>query len=1046
MADRIQVIARVRPQSKRELSLNDPIVSTISIDHSSIQLSTSNNTRSYKLDQVVDVHEGQEHVFKWVSPLLDDVLQGYNGSLFTYGQTGTGKTHTMLGYDLWGMAQENHANNATAVMPDISKNPIHMGVIPRSMEYVFQSLENLQQRYDNKLEYHICLSYIEIYNDKIIDLLNIDQTTNTNADESFTKSSKNHSKTPTKQSIKSLEIRENRNGEIIIPNLTEVEVENIDQVFEILWCGAEARCVAATDMNDYSSRSHTIFQVKLEIIYPKNSNAKNNGKGIDQLIFNKITTSKLNLIDLAGSEKWKSFQMTNFTQERIKELTSINRSLSALGNCISALMKQSNNNSNRSDNNNVSRNHIPYRDSKLTRLLQDSLNGNTKILFIVTLSPSYSSLEETISTLQFADRAMKVQIFATSNMFDLSNNNEKNSDALSPINEEILEKSKQEILNLKSIIQTLMKAIATSGNEKLMNDIINQQPIKNILNNENSSKLLNENTIVGSELIELQNENYSLSQKLLNSMEEITFLQSCINKWPKNSDKMQDDNLKDEDDNNAVMQPPKEIKFDLNNLIQTPDAFHERFEQLGWLIDDIQKKSQIQQETDLLQEERWQSLLIYHTWLQSQTQMRKNKNEQIAQLHANNNSNTNSTLEVKNSFDEDDELLQRVLLLETSNLYLSEELQRSKSNFLRVNNNTLEKLNQTQRENLQLQNEISELSNQLEKKKKDQEDLQIRFQLLKHERLSVQSKPINGSSSSLTSSSQTILAPKPPSHPPAHFIPAPSLNTMPFLKKSVSVASIGCQTENAFQGSESSNRLSTLSYSNSKKVYQSKIPRKIRAVHSKSPSNNYNDMMFDQEIELENDSFVDHVSKLIIESPQRYKYKDDLTDKASGSISPTPSSPDFNIAELEYIACSIERSVSKDNEISIMSYSNSRSKKIEQRKSSENNLESAKAVLFEEENNSTGESQLLSPEEIQGNFNNLDADNFVPENNAKDKYVLHARRGSKKPKPLWREYCDEKTGNYYYFNKLHNLTTWNRPSDEEMALMVLDGQIIEIEK
>ena len=137
----------------------------------------------------------------------------------------------------------------------------------------------------------------------------------------------------------------------------EVEVGSEEEVLDVLWWGARKRAMAATDLNERSSRSHTIFTVALEQRV-KGSSAKNSA----------ARRSKLNLIDLAGSEKWRSYELKTFSANRIKELTSINQSLSALGNCVIALMN--------------GRKHVPYRDSKLTRLLQDSLGALTRARFI----------------------------------------------------------------------------------------------------------------------------------------------------------------------------------------------------------------------------------------------------------------------------------------------------------------------------------------------------------------------------------------------------------------------------------------------------------------------------------------------------------------------------------------------------------------------------------------------------------------------------------------------------------------------------------------
>ena len=257
----------------------------------------------------------------------------------------------MLGYDLWSsVTQTNHS---------LYPSEENMGIIPRSMAYLFQQLVA------RKNECQVLVSYIEIYNEKIIDLLN------PSSDDSPT-------------SAKSLSIQENKQGQIVIPGLVEVEVRSTSQIFEVLWAGAKARSIAATDMNDYSSRSHTIFQVVLSQNVITSQNAKVRMQG------------KMSFVDLAGSEKWRSHQLSKFTSERIRELTSINKSLSTLGKCVAALIRPGGSSTGAA--------HIPYRDSKLTRLLQDSLGGNAKTLFIVTISPSISCMDETTSTLQFAGK------------------------------------------------------------------------------------------------------------------------------------------------------------------------------------------------------------------------------------------------------------------------------------------------------------------------------------------------------------------------------------------------------------------------------------------------------------------------------------------------------------------------------------------------------------------------------------------------------------------------------------------------------------------
>lgn len=338
----------------------------------------------------------------------------------------------MLGYDLWKLAEHTGTNESSPPL-SMSSSSEDKGVIPRSMEYIFDSVSNVAKNKAvntrvnadftksmtiTQKQFVVSVSYVEIYNEKLIDLLNCDSGSESDgsqlASSTFVPQSENiNAKKPV------LDIRTGKDGEITVPGLTILEVQSVDEVMECLWIGAQKRSVASTNMNDYSSRSHTILILYLRlkemslvttspIVGDKGGTEHSQSQAStssSSVVFKK---SKICFVDLAGSEKWRSVDMSNVSGDRIKELTSINKSLSALGNCISALMTSSKGSYNG--------NHIPYRDSKLTRLVQDSLGGNAKTVFIVTLAAGKSSAEETHSTLQFADRAMKVQIYAKQNI------------------------------------------------------------------------------------------------------------------------------------------------------------------------------------------------------------------------------------------------------------------------------------------------------------------------------------------------------------------------------------------------------------------------------------------------------------------------------------------------------------------------------------------------------------------------------------------------------------------------------------------------------
>lgn len=226
------------------------------------------------------------------------------------------------------------------------------GLVPRAVHELLRNLEK---------ELQVVCSYVEIYNDRIYDLVPYDGM-----------SEQEH------RSVE-LEIRESPNGHRWIQGVATYAIRSMEHVTQLLWNGAKNRATRATDMNQQSSRSHSILQVMV----------CNESKG---------TKSKLMLVDLAGSEKYQHHSYQKQTSEHMKELARINQSLSCLSNCISALQEK------------PKREHIPYRDSKLTRLLQDSLNGNSYTSIILTLSGHPDAYNETFSTLQFANRAMNIVI------------------------------------------------------------------------------------------------------------------------------------------------------------------------------------------------------------------------------------------------------------------------------------------------------------------------------------------------------------------------------------------------------------------------------------------------------------------------------------------------------------------------------------------------------------------------------------------------------------------------------------------------------------
>lgn len=502
----------------------------------------------------------------------------------------------------------------------LAKDENFMGIVPRSMKWL---LHVLNKNYTSN--FNISVSYLELYNDiKVIDLL--DKTI--------------PSGTTAATNTRVLDIRENKNGDIIIPGLTRIAVNNTSEVLEVLWDGAKSRSVASTDMNDHSSRSHTVFIVYVEIT-----------------IKQETRRSKICLVDLAGSEKWKSHQLSQFSEARIKELTSINRSLSALGNCISALLK-------------AGRAHIPYRDSKLTRLLQDSLGGNTRTLFAVTLSPSESCFEETLSTLQFADRAMRVQIVASSNKTFQTNGN---------MMEHMQLKYESEIKRLKLLLNLIVKksgikmdlntlALEIGSSQRGLVDDLNADAHKD--GNVDYAGVGGDfEACLSKELNDMKEENFNLMQELSKTQEEFRVVkeekQRILNAL---FDLVGGGGTKDGESEGSshydelVVSRLESAIQDLKKDEGDKEMLYKmQYKVLQLQREDTERRKEAMEEAGAQQEDRWQWLQQYHTWLQSQSSPR-NENETV----------------------QSDDIYKRVCLMEASVLLQADELQRTKKSFLKV--------------------------------------------------------------------------------------------------------------------------------------------------------------------------------------------------------------------------------------------------------------------------------------------------------------------------------------------------------------------------
>ena len=478
----IKVSIRIRPKIETEYSQNSNLITTIG-NSIIISLKNSKEIKQFSFDYIANEDTTQSEIFiNCGKEICDKVLNGINGSILVYGQTSAGKTYTLLGnyfsnYNNSNLnfdniiSENNNLNYQKNFITYSQKNKEESkGIIPRVLEYIFEQIKN---DYYKKYNFNIKCSFIEIYNEQLIDLLNPNDK-------------------------KNLNIRENNKNELIIENLIKIEINNINEGFNIIKTGIKNRHIGITNMNKNSSRSHAIFTLYI------NSKKNENGKII-------IQNSIFNLVDLAGSERQK---LTKCDGIRLKEAGLINKSLMNLSHVIQNLSLISNlNNKNNNNNKNI---HIHYRDSKLTFLLKDSLGGNSYTCFIANISPSNDNITETLSTLFFAQSAKKVKNKPLINLNSFSNCDNK-------INKDEYFKEKEKYENLKNEIYyllTLISNIDNNLNDNLIQDSIKQQNnISKIIDyvEEEATKISNEIDLKDKEIINLSN----INKKLYLTLEKI---------------------------------------------------------------------------------------------------------------------------------------------------------------------------------------------------------------------------------------------------------------------------------------------------------------------------------------------------------------------------------------------------------------------------------------------------------------------------------------------------------------------------------------------
>nr|XP_008507482.1 PREDICTED: kinesin-like protein KIF15 isoform X1 [Equus przewalskii] len=340
--DAIKVFVRIRPLTEGSGSADGEQNLCLSLlSSTTLRLHSNPEPKIFTFDHVADMDTTQESVFSAVAKgIVESCMSGYNGTIFAYGQTGSGKTFTMMG-------------------PSESDNFSHnlRGVIPRSFEYLFSLIDREKEKAGGGKSFLCKCSFIEIYNEQIYDLLD--------------------------SASAGLYLREHIKKGVFVVGAVEQVVTSAAEAYQVLSGGWRNRRVASTSMNRESSRSHAVFTITVESMEKSNETVN-------------IRTSLLNLVDLAGSERQKD---THAEGMRLKEAGNINRSLSCLGQVITALV----------DVGNGKQRHVCYRDSKLTFLLRDSLGGNAKTAIIANVHPGSRCFGETLSTLNFAQRAKLIK-------------------------------------------------------------------------------------------------------------------------------------------------------------------------------------------------------------------------------------------------------------------------------------------------------------------------------------------------------------------------------------------------------------------------------------------------------------------------------------------------------------------------------------------------------------------------------------------------------------------------------------------------------------
>ena len=560
--------------------------------------------KKYIFDNIFTEKNNNKDVFDIaIKPIINNVIHGYNSTALAYGVTGTGKTHTIFG--------------------NLSFQKEEEGIAIKACDYLFQKLSSKYYKDDNIIR----VSYIEIYNENVIDLLNNEVS-----------------------SAATLMIIEDPIKGVYCPNVKEYVINNSLELKRIICQGNKKRTMAPTNQNKFSSRSHAILQISLE---RREFNAEKNNYN--------IYFSKFLVVDLAGSERGGLEK-----GKRREEGANINKSLFTLGSCINILSDKNKNGK-----------FIPYRDSKLTRLLKDSLGGNILTVMLVCVSPSADSYEESISSLNYATRAKKIKkkIYQNKKEIDFLDGNHNIILKLNNNNnqyEEIIDNLKNEICQLKNIIKEQESKLR---NKNVINDTLNLEDdtiLKDKPPNTNKKLFFEEGSFISS----IPMNNSQINQK--------------VNSYYNNKDNIHINNT---NINNSLIQAINEIDLDKYN------KFFEGIKNKDFEISHLQKLIEdIKNDKDNLELYLEQNHIIFN-------------NEKIDNLIKNKeNENTDDNPEkkyilIKNYYDK---------FLEVINDKLIENIEQNM--VLKCNIKEISELNKNNIDNLELLNQKLEKYNKKENK------------------------------------------------------------------------------------------------------------------------------------------------------------------------------------------------------------------------------------------------------------------------------------------------------------------------------------------